>query len=112
MISFKSKPMRPKVSAIYAGNANVSDLATRLPVAIRFVGAALQISCSRTVTLELFAQPLKPFPTFLRTAPLSLEGDVVMHAVGGHSYDPAHNIINHFQRNDSDEYGVSERFQN
>ena len=63
------------------------------------------------MSLELFSQPLKPFPALLRAGPVSLEFDVMTHVTPGHSYASTNKIIDSFQRHDPGEHSVTKSFQ-
>jgi hypothetical protein len=72
-----------------------SRLSSGSPIAIRPIGAHLQIRPLGPISLDLLSEPLHPLPVFLRSAPLPLGFDVRPQISPGDPHYPTEQIIDH-----------------
>src|SRR5438132_11152185 len=63
------------------------------------------------MSLELFSQPLKPFPAFLRTSPVPLEFNISTHVAPRYSYASTNQIIDGFQWDNPREHRITKSFE-
>ena len=62
--------------------------------------------------IDLFGEPLKPFPIFLRTRALTFVFDVAAQFAPGDAHCAAQQFVDYVQWNHARKHGVPKRFQN
>jgi hypothetical protein len=62
--------------------------------------------------VDLFGEPLKPFPILLRTRALTFVFDVATQFAPGNAHCAAQQLVDYVQRNHARKHGVPKRFQN
>jgi len=67
---------------------------------------------SIAVSIDLFGEPLKPFPIFLRSCALTFVFHVTAQFTPGHAHCAAQQFIDYVQRNHARKHRITERFEN
>jgi len=64
-----------------------------------------------TMPVDLFGEPLKPFPIFLRTSALTFVFDIAAQFAPGNADCAAQQLVDYIQGNHPRKHGVPKRFQ-
>ena len=62
--------------------------------------------------VDLFGEPLKPLPIFLRTCPLTFVFNVAAQFAPSDAHCAAQQFVDHVQRNHARKHRVTQRFEN
>ena len=82
------------------------------PVAVSVVSTEGETGLGFAMPVNLFGEPLKPFPIFLRTRAFTFEFNVAAQFTPGYPHCAAQYFVDYIQRNHACKDGVPKRFQN
>src|SRR5512133_2480917 len=82
------------------------------PVAVGIVGAKIEAGPGFAVAIELFREPLKPFPILLGTCAVTFVFDVAAQLAPGDAHCAAQQFVDYVQRNHARKHRIAERFEN
>src|SRR5437667_4099711 len=82
------------------------------PIAVSVVCTDRETGSCPAVPIELFGEPLKPFPSLLRTCTLTFILDVATELTPRDAHCAAHQLVYDFQRNHARENRITKTFEN
>ena len=91
-----------------ANTVRARTFSLRLPVAIRYRCTDCETGLALAMAIELFGEPLEPFPAFLRAGPGALHLYERLKPLPGDPRHPTDEIIRDRQRNDARENRVTD----